>query len=415
MRSAWRSSDDVVTSTSESGAAGTAPHGRILVVDDEPSLLEVVGAMLTEAGWQVDTARDGREALGFVDANRYDVVLSDIDMPGVTGVQLLREIRARDLDVPVLLITGHPRVDTAVEALEHGALRYLQKPVRERDLLTAVEDASRLHRMARLKRQALAAIGLEGGLPTDRAGLESRFGRALASLRLVYQPIIRTGDGTIFGYEALARTDEPSIPNPGALFEAAERLGRVHEVGGVVRDRAAAFLARAPSLTLFVNVHALELTDDALLSPAAALSTHAGSVVLELTERSSFEHVPNLRARVSLLRRLGFRLAVDDLGAGYAGLTSFAALNPHVVKLDMSLIRSCDTEPVKQRLIGAMAALCKEFGIMVVAEGIETVGERDTVIAHGCDLMQGFLLGRPLEADAALAAHEARPTPGRPG
>src|SRR5262245_13410912 len=400
---------------SDADAAVVGPGDRVLVVDDEPSVLEVVGAMLTEAGWRVDTATNGREALGLVDAHRYEVVLSDIDMPGMDGVELLREIRARDLDVPVLLITGHPRVETAVEALEHGALRYLQKPLRERDLLSAVEDAARLHRMARLKREALAAIGLEGGLPTDRAGLETRFTRALASLRLVFQPIVRAVDGTIFGYEALARTDEASIPTPGALFETAERLGRVHEVGGVVRDRAAVFLARAPSLTLFVNVHALELTDDALLSPAGVLATHARSVVLELTERSSFEHVPNLRARVSLLRRLGFRLAVDDLGAGYAGLTSFAALNPHVVKLDMSLVRGADTEPVKQRLIGSMASLCKEFGIMVVAEGIETIGERDTVVALGCDLMQGFLLGRPLEAEAALAEHEPRSGPGRPG
>src|SRR6185503_6318023 len=151
--------------------------------------------------------------LGLVDANPYEVVLSDIDMPGIDGVQLLREIRGRDLDVPVLLITGHPRVDTAVEALE------------------------------------------------------TRFNHALETLRLVFQPIVRAVDGTVFGYEALARTEEPSIPNPGALFEAAERLGRVHEVGGVVRDRAASFLTRVPSLTLFVNVHAQELTDDALLSP----------------------------------------------------------------------------------------------------------------------------------------------------
>jgi EAL domain-containing protein (putative c-di-GMP-specific phosphodiesterase class I) len=386
-------------------------RGRILVVDDERDLLDVLATMLAEAGWQVDTAGNGREALTLVDANRFEVILSDIDMPGMSGVELLREIRGRDLDVPVLLITGHPRVDTAVEALEHGALRYLRKPIRERDLLTAVEDASRLHRMARLKREALAAVGLEDRLPSDRAGLEARFGHALASLRLVFQPIVRAEDGSVFGYEALVRTDEPSIPNPGSLFEAAERLRRVHELGGSIRDRAAAFLTQVPSLTLFVNLHALELTDDSLLSPASALSGHAQSVVLELTERSSFEHIPNLRARVSLLRRMGFRLAVDDLGAGYAGLTSFAALNPHVVKLDMSLVRGADQEPVKQRLIGSMATLCKEFGIMVVAEGIETPAERDTVTALGCDLIQGFLIGRPVEAEAVLVALAARSVP----
>ena len=394
-----------------SDAEVALPRGRVLVVDDEPDLLDVLGALLTDAGWQVDTAPNGRAALRLVDGHRYEVVLSDIDMPGMNGLELLREIRARDLDVPVLLITGHPRVDTAVEALENGALRYLRKPIRERDLAAAVEDAARLHRMARLKREALAAIGLEDRLPSDRAGLEARFGQALASLRLVFQPIVRAEDASVFGYEALVRTDEPSIPNPGDLFAAAERLGRVHEVGGVIRDRAAAFLARVPSLTLFVNLHALELTDDALLSPAAALSGFAQSVVLELTERSSFEHVPNLRARVSLLRRLGFRLAVDDLGAGYAGLTSFAALNPHVVKLDMSLVRGADKEPVKQRLIGSMASLSKEFGIMVVAEGIETPAERDTVIALGCDLVQGFLIGRPMEAEAVVAALPRRTPP----
>jgi EAL domain-containing protein (putative c-di-GMP-specific phosphodiesterase class I) len=395
-----------------SNAEAARPRGRVLVVDDEPNLLEVLGVILTDAGWQVDTAPDGRAALRLVDGQHYEVVLSDIDMPGMNGVELLREIRTRDLDVPVLLITGHPRVDTAVEALDHGALRYLRKPIRERDLASAVEDAARLHRMARLKREALAAIGLEDRLPSDRAGLEARFRRALTSLRLVFQPIVRAEDASVFGYEALVRTDEPSIPHPGDLFAAAERLGRVHEVGGIIRDRAAAFLARVPSLTLFVNLHALELTDDALLSPAAALSGYAQSVVLELTERSSFEHVPNLRARVSLLRRLGFRLAVDDLGAGYAGLTSFAALNPHVVKLDMSLVRGADKEPVKQRLIGSMATLCKEFGIMVVAEGIETPAERDIAAALGCDLLQGFLIGRPLEMEA-IAAALARPPASR--
>jgi hypothetical protein len=157
-----------------------------------------------------------------------------------------------ELRLRAVPLTQHRLVLPSGRTLDLGALRYLQKPVRERDLLTAVEDAARLHRMARLKREALAAIGLEDRLPTDRAGLETRFGRALASVRLVFQPIVRATDGSVFGYEALVRTDEPSMPHPGALFEVAERLGRVHEVGGVVRDRVAALLVRVSGLTLFV-------------------------------------------------------------------------------------------------------------------------------------------------------------------
>ncbi len=92
---------------------------------------------------------------------------------------------------------------------------------------------------------------------------------------------------------------------------------------------------------------------------------------------------------------MGFRIAVDDLGAGYAGLTSFALLEPDFVKFDMALVRDVQTSPIRQKLIGSMTTLCREMGMRVVAEGIETVEERDTVMQLGCDLLQGFLLGRP--------------------
>jgi EAL domain-containing protein (putative c-di-GMP-specific phosphodiesterase class I) len=98
---------------------------------------------------------------------------------------------------------------------------------------------------------------------------------------------------------------------------------------------------------------------------------------------------------VRSLRALGFRIAIDDLGAGYAGLTSFAILEPEVVKLDMSLVRGVNDEPIKRRLVSSMVTLCKELGILVVAEGIETEAERETLASVGCDLLQGFLLGRP--------------------
>jgi EAL domain-containing protein (putative c-di-GMP-specific phosphodiesterase class I) len=83
------------------------------------------------------------------------------------------------------------------------------------------------------------------------------------------------------------------------------------------------------------------------------------------------------------------------IGAGYSGLTSFTMLTPEVVKLDMSLVRDVHTSSVKQRTIGALCGLCHDVGALVVGEGVETVEERDTLLALGCDLLQGYLIGRP--------------------
>ena len=92
---------------------------------------------------------------------------------------------------------------------------------------------------------------------------------------------------------------------------------------------------------------------------------------------------------------MGFRIAVDDLGAGYAGLTSFALLEPEIVKLDMTLVRDIHESATKQKLVKSMAALCKDMGMVVVAEGVETTAERDVLAGLGCDLMQGYLFAKP--------------------
>ncbi len=374
-------------------------QGRLLVVDDDEPLRELFATILTEAGWLVDVASSGDEALALLGERAYDVLLSDIDMPRMTGLQLLRAARLRDLDLPVLLVTGHPQLESAIEAMEYGALRYLLKPVSMETLTSAVTRAARLHRLAKLRRQMMAHLGADDRLLADQAGLEATYASGLSSLRLVYQPILRP-DGTVFGHEALARTSEPRLPHPGVLFDVAQRLAKVHDLGRAIRNLAAGNLARGEVTVAFVNVHPLELTDDALLRADAPLSRHAHSVVLEITERQSLDTVPDFVARIAGLRRLGYRLALDDLGAGYAGLTTFAVLAPDVVKLDMVLVRGCDRDPVKQRLIRSMTTLCKELGALVVAEGIETEAERETVVEIGCDLLQGFLLGRPAEVAA---------------
>ena len=369
--------------------------GWILVVDDEPELLRGVCRGLKLLGYSVTEARNGEEAVQHLRRRAFDVVVSDIVMPGMGGIQLLKEIRQHDLHVPVVLMTGAPAVSTAVQALEYGAFHYLTKPVEPEALDTIVQKAVRMHRMARVKQQAAELLGHAGALGTDRAGLEASFDRAMHSMWMAYHPIVDVKKQTIFGYEALLRSTEPSLPHPGAVIDAAMRLGRLELLGRAIRSLAAEPIPTDTDFLLFVNLHVTDLTDPALSDPESPLSKIASRVVLEITERSSLDEVKDARRRVASLREMGFKIAVDDLGAGYAGLSSFTLLEPEIVKLDMSLIRDIHITSTKQKVVRSMTALSKDMGMTVVAEGVETRDERDCLIDLGCELLQGFLFAKP--------------------
>ena len=370
-------------------------RGDILVVDDEPTLLRGISRLLTDRGYHVVCERDGEAALNTFRSREFDVIVTDIAMPQMDGIQLLRQLREHDADVPVVLITGEPAVSTAVKALEYGAFHYLTKPIPLGNLEEVVDKAACLRRMARMKRQAAELI--ERTLPSaSRAPLETSFFKALDSLWMAYHPILRAPDGQVYGYEALLRSKEASLPHPGAVLDAAERLNMLDILGRTIRERSAGPMQNAPEGTvLFVNLHTTDLLDPTLMSPDTPLSKIAKNVVLEITERASLDQVKDVRARVAALREMGFRIAVDDLGAGYAGLTSFALLEPEIVKLDMTLVRDVHLSSTKQKLVRSMTQLAHDMGMMVVGEGVETVEERDSLIHLGCDLLQGFLFAKP--------------------
>jgi EAL domain-containing protein (putative c-di-GMP-specific phosphodiesterase class I) len=387
VRGGGSGNDD--TQTSQIGA-------RILVVDDDLVLLRSVARALRAKGFEVWTATDGWDAVRQVNERKFDAVLSDIAMPNLDGIELLREVREHDLQVPVVLFTGEPTMNSAVRAIEYGAFHYLTKPAPLDEIYGVIAKAVRLSRMAQLKQEAAEARGDVRLQPWDRAGLETRLRRTLQTLWIAYQPIVRVADHSVFGYEALLRSVEPSLPNPEAVITAAERLGRVHLLGSVVRERASAPVrSSAEHGFLFVNLHPSELLDPALYLPDAPLSAIAHRVILEVTERSAMEDIPDIRARVARLRELGFRIALDDFGAGSAGLSNLAKLEPEILKLDMSLVRDAHLSVTKRKVVRSMTALAKDMGMMVVAEGIETVDERNVLAELGCDLLQGYYLGRP--------------------
>lgn len=373
-----------------------ARRGVILLADDEPTITRGYGRSLSASGYTVEVAHDGNQAAALFRQKAFDVIISDISMPGMSGLELLRAVREHDLDVPVIIMTGAPAVQSAVEAMEYGAHRYLIKPIDPVELEEVVARAVRLHQMARVRREALEQYRAGGRQLGDRAGLEARFENALGTVWVAYQPIVSWSSRSLFAYEALVRNEEPALRSPGDLFDAAERLNRLHELGQVIRQRVAETIRDIPSTGLvFVNVHTADLQDETLFHPSSPLSQYASRVVLEITERAALDQIKDLMSRMVQLRKMGYRIAVDDLGAGYAGLTSFAQLEPEVVKVDMSLVRGVDSSPTKQKLLRSIIGLCRDLQIQIIAEGIETEPERDTLIRLGGDLCQGYLFAHP--------------------
>lgn len=351
--------------------------GTILVVDDDDLFLRVCTAVLKRAGFTVEGLGDPTLVVGRLKEGRFDAVVSDVRMPKVDGVQLLRAIRSVDAQMPVVLMSGQPTLEAAMQAIEHRALRMLQKPFEVDVLVDAVTQAVR-------SRSSSAPVHLHHKLDL-----------AMKTLHMAYQPIVGSAEKRTVAWEALVRCREGAA-NPLELIELAERTGRLTELGRTIRNTVAADAARLPADgLLFVNAHPCDLDDPHLVSADAPLSRIARRVVLEITERASLEHIEALQSKLSALRGLGFRLAVDDLGAGYAGLSTFASVEPDFVKLDGSLVRGLCGSGKQQLVVASMLELAHELGSQVIAEAIETEAERKVLSVLGVDWMQGYYFARP--------------------
>ena len=361
---------------------------RVAIVDDDTMVAASLAALLERAGYAVERFSAPEDALDYLAHETVDALVSDVTMPTMTGLEMLARMRERRNEIPVIFITGAPRVEDTMRAMELGAFRYLSKPIERDQLLKVVEEAVRWGRLTR--------IGNEGPAGEAREHLEIAFNSAMNGLFMAYQPIVAAGNGKLLGYEALMRSNEPTLRSPPAVLDAAEKLGRLHALGRRVRELVATQAsAQEFSHAFFVNLHSADLADPQLYDPEAPLSKHAASVVLELTERASLEGIGDVERRLADLRALGFRIAVDDLGAGYAGLSYFARVSPDIVKIDMSLTRDVERDPVKRRIVASMCQLARELSMSVVAEGIETEAELACVTEIGADLIQGYVIGKP--------------------
>jgi diguanylate cyclase (GGDEF)-like protein len=216
------------------------------------------------------------------------------------------------------------------------------------------------------------------------------------SVRFVYQPIVSLNGQRPFAYEALCRPTHPDIRNIGELLESANQSGRVVELGSMLCDVALAPMdLLSGELSMFLNIQPQELYGSALFAANSALHAAAHRVVLEITETEEITDFESARAQLRKLRELGFRIALDDFGAGYQGLSSLAMLEPDFVKLDKGIVRGITLDSRAGRLTRNMRDFCEDEGIVMIAEGVETQGEFEALHGMGIELMQGFLFAKP--------------------
>lgn len=387
---------DLKAETSAGPGIGSMQEERvrqILVVDDEEGVRNALARALRSGGYTVVTVSSVQEAKQQIASTAFDLVLSDLHMPIEGGLELLQSIRESDPELPVILITGAPTTESAVGALQLKATGYFTKPIDPPRLLGEITRVLKMRELADVRRHAHEITRKDSA---ERSELGVTFDSALEQLYMVFHPVVVWPGRQIYGYEALMRTKERALGNPQLLLEAAERLGRLNDLGRAVRRRCAQAVREAPQgVPLLVNLHPIDLADPEMYSPSSPLSEVAPNIVLEITERAQLETVPDVEKRIAMLRAMGFRVAIDDIGAGYSGLNSFALLRPDFVKIDMALVRGIDGDPVKRRLTTLLVQLCADLNIGVIAEGVETKAERDALTEIGCDLLQGYLFAKP--------------------
>ncbi len=224
-------------------------------------------------------------------------------------------------------------------------------------------------------------------------------------IKTVFQPIISLKNGSILGHEALSRiTCESEIDNPEMLFAVAGEYDRLWDLELLCRTKAleAAYIFLIPpySKMLFLNVnpnilHDINFKKGFTSDFLQEYKIEPQNVIFEITERNVILDMGGFLSTIDHYRGQDYKIAIDDAGAGYSGLNLISDVNPNYIKLDMKLIRDIDTDLLKTALVKGMVELSKASSISLIAEGIETKEELETLIALGVQYGQGYLIQKP--------------------
>jgi EAL domain-containing protein (putative c-di-GMP-specific phosphodiesterase class I) len=388
-------SSDAAAGGGQALAESSEAQGRVLLVDDDHGCRRAFDAILDTQRIECIHAASGADAVALLESQSFDAALVEVQLPDTSGFDLLTRLRAREPLLPVVMMSDSPSLESMQRALQLRATSFLAKPVAPDDLVASVRHAVQDGQVRRVQQRLMVLKATTAETFSDLRATEQRLSESLAGLYMVFQPIVRS-DGAIFGFEALLRTCGP-YRNPLEFLSVAEALGRLEELGRAARRAISEVLAMHPERRepIFVNIHPSEFRAEHLGRDDEPLLPWASRIILEVTERAQLGSATEVADTLRLLRNKGFRFALDDLGEGYAGLSWLVKLAPDVTKIDMSLIRGIESDPLKRDAVASLVNICRRARAFVVAEGVETAEEARTLRDLGCELLQGYYFARP--------------------
>jgi EAL domain-containing protein (putative c-di-GMP-specific phosphodiesterase class I) len=216
----------------------------------------------------------------------------------------------------------------------------------------------------------------------------------------LFQPVVALADRRVAGFECLTRFDAEPRQGPEFWFAEAASVGLGAELELAVLRRALPALERLPGrLPVSFNVSPQLVLDERL---AGELTPQVASrLLLEISEHETVKEHERLVSALAPLRAKGVRVAIDDAGVGYSSFRHIVRLSPEVIKLDLRLTRDIDHDPARRALAAALIRYAREAEAEIVAEGVETQAELDTLLALGIPKAQGYFFGRPMPLEAA--------------
>jgi EAL domain-containing protein (putative c-di-GMP-specific phosphodiesterase class I) len=380
---------------------------RVLLADDEPGLRSALGELLShvERVELIGTAPDAKEAIRIAELGRPDVALVDVRMPEGGGPHAARGISRVSPATRVIALSAYEDRTNVLEMLRAGAVGYLVKGAGVEELVDGIRKVAEGGTI--LSSEVVDGVVTELAAQLRREEIAQEEGEALRGdverfvsghgVWLVFHPIVELASRTRVGVEALARFGSIPMKPPNRWFADAARLALGLQLEMRTMRYALEAVAKLPD-EVFLGLNA---------SPGVAASAEVAElldgvehrIVLEITEHEAIEDYAALAAGLTPLRERGLRVAVDDVGAGYASLRHALQLAPDIVKMDISLTRDVDRDAGKRALASALIAFADGTGTTIVAEGIETAGELHALKELGVRFGQGFYLAEPSPLD----------------